>query len=390
MAEEQRVVYLDHHATTPVDERVLEAMLPFFHQRWGNAASKDHQFGADAKTAVDEARAEIAGVIGARPDEIIFTSGATESNNLALAGLVRNAASDAHVVTSAIEHSAVLDCLAGLEDQGASVTKVPVGSDGLVDPADVREAIRDNTVVVSIMAANNEVGTVQPLAQIGKIAKDAGVVFHTDAAQALAYLDIDVNQAGIGLLSGSAHKFYGPKGVGFLYVSKRKPRVHLEPLIRGGGHERGMRSGTLNVPGIVGMAAALRLAMDERSSEAERIRELSNHMAERLSNEVGGMQLHGHSERRLPNNLNISFEGVRAKALIVNLPDVAFSTGSACTTQKAEPSHVLEAMGIGEEELRQAVRFGLGRFTTRDEVDYAVDRLAEVVQRLRSAATVSA
>lgn len=386
---EPRTVYLDYHATTPVDTRVVEEMLPFFETRWGNAASKDHRYGTDAKSAVDEARAQIAEAVGARADEIIFTSGATESNNLALAGLVKAAGPGAHVITTSIEHSAVLDCLAGLEEEGFGITVVPVSSEGVVDPAQVQDAITDRTAVISVMTANNEVGTVQPIQKIGEIAEEAGVVFHTDAAQAMAYLEIDVDQNGIGLLSGSGHKFYGPKGVGFLYVSRRRPRVHLEPLIRGGGHERGMRSGTLNVPGIVGMAKALAIAVDERKEEANRVRALTQYMYERLEEDIGGVRRHGDKDGRLPNNLNVGFDGVRAKALVVNLPDVAFSTGSACTTQKSEPSHVLAAMGLTEEQIREAVRFGLGRFTTRDDIDYAVQRLKEAVGRLRSAAAVS-
>jgi cysteine desulfurase len=378
-------IYLDHHATTPVDPRVLEEMLPFFTERWGNASSKDHRYGADAREAVDDARQSIARVIGARPDGIVFTSGATEANNLALAGVVRAAGSKVHIITSAIEHRAVLDCLEAFDSERVAVTVLPPDRLGRIDPELVEAAIRPETGLVSIMAANNEVGTVQQLGEIGEITRARGILLHTDAAQAFGHLELDVRDLKIDLLSASAHKFYGPKGVGFLYVSRRQPRVKVEPIIRGGGHEGGMRSGTLNVPGIVGMAAAARLAEEARPRESLRLRELTEYMAAELEDGLGGVTRYGHPDHRLPHNLNVGFEGVRSKALVVNLPDLAFSTGSACTTAKAQPSHVLQALGLSEERVREAVRFGLGRSTTREHIDYAVERICEVVTRLRAA-----
>jgi cysteine desulfurase len=378
-------VYLDHHATTPVDPRVLEEMLPFFTERWGNASSKDHRYGADARKAVDDARRSIAQVIGARPDGIVFTSGATEANNLALSGVVRATGSRVHIITSAIEHRAVLDCLEAFDPDEVAVTHLPPDGHGRIDPELVEAAIRPETGLVSIMAANNEVGTVQQLGEIGEITRARGILLHTDAAQAFGHLELDVRDLKIDLLSASAHKFYGPKGVGFLYVSRRQPRVKVEPIIRGGGHEGGMRSGTLNVPGIVGMAAAARLAEEARPRESLRLRELTEYMAAELEDRLGGVARYGHPDHRLPHNLNVGFEGVRSKALVVNLPDLAFSTGSACTTAKAQPSHVLQALGLPEERVREAVRFGLGRSTTRDQIDYAVERICEVVTRLRAA-----
>jgi cysteine desulfurase len=386
MSAQSRTLYLDYHATTPVDSRVLEEMLPYFMQAWGNAASKDHRYGAAAKTIVEESREEIAGLIGARTAEIVFTSGATESNNLALVGVVRaNAPERGHIITSAIEHPAVLDPLIELGAEGLEVTVLPVDSVGRVAPEDVANAIRPDTLLVSVMAANNEVGTLEPLDEIGAITRSAGVLLHTDATQALGYVDIDVRELGVDLLSGSAHKLYGPKGAGFLFVSGRDPRVKLSPLLRGGDHEAGRRSGTLNVPGIVGLAAAMRWAATLRDSECHRLRELTEYMFSRFESGVGDVRRNGDREHRLPNNLNVGFRGVRAKSLVVSLPDLAFSTGSACSTAKAEPSHVLKALGLSDEEVRESVRFGLGRSTTRDDVDYAVNRIAQVVARIRSA-----
>ena len=378
-------VYLDHHATTPVDPRILQEMLPYFSEVYGNAASRDHRYGADALEAVETARSRIGHMIGSRAGEIVFTSGATEANNLALTGVIRRQADSGHVVTSAVEHRAVLDCLEAAAAEGADVTILPVDSYGMVRPEDVADAIRPDTCLVSIMAANNEVGTLQPIQQIGEITRSRGVLLHTDATQAVGYLELDVRQLNVDLLSASAHKLYGPKGIGFLYVSKRQPRVSLKPLLHGGGHEGGLRSGTLNVPGIVGMGAAVELARRLRDEEALRLAALTARMRLRLEHELGDYSLHGHPSRRLPNNLNLGFDGVRAKALVVNLPELAFSTGSACTSARAQPSHVLRAMSLPDERVREAVRFGLGRGTTEEEVDYAVERLTEVVKRLRSA-----
>lgn len=380
-----RSVYLDHHATTPVDPRVLEEMLPYFSEVYGNAASRDHRFGAEALEAVRQARSRIGRSIGSRADEIVFTSGATEANNLALTGVTRRLADAGHVVTSAVEHRAVLDCLEAVAADGTRVTLLPVDSYGRVRAEDVADAICPDTCLVSIMAANNEVGTLQPLEEIGEITKSRGVLLHTDATQAVGYLDLNVRQLNVDLLSASAHKLYGPKGVGFLYVSKRQPRVSLEPLLHGGGHEGGLRSGTLNVPGIVGMGAAMELARRLKSEEAPRLAALTARIRMRLEDELGEYSLHGHPSKRLPNNLNLGFAGIKAKALVVNLPELAFSTGSACTSAKSQPSHVLQAMGLPDERVKEAVRFGLGRSTTGEEVDYAVGRLTEVVKRLRSA-----
>ena len=386
----QLPIYLDHHSTTPLDKRVLEAMLPYLTDVWGNAASKDHRFGAVARDAVEASRRRVAGVIGSRPEEVFFTSGATESNNLAIFGVVGDRAlEECHLVVSVIEHSSVLDTVAELERRGAAVTRVPVDQRGRVSPEAVGEALTDRTVLVSVMTANNEVGTVNPIAAIGEITRRRGILFHTDASQAVGRLKVDVGELSADLLSMTGHKVYGPKGVGALYVSRRRPRVVLRPVLFGGGHEEGMRSGTLNVPGIVGLAAALAIAEEEREQESERLRGLTEYMFARLQAEVGQVRRYGDPQVRLPHNLNIGFDGVRAKALVVNLPELAFSTGSACTTQKAQPSHVLLGMGIAEERVREAVRFGLGRSTTREDVDFAVDRVAEVVKRLRFAAAVA-
>lgn len=377
-------VYLDHHATTPADPRVLEEMLPYFSEIYGNAASRDHRFGAEALEAVQRARSRIARVIGSRADEIVFTSGATEANNLALTGVIRKQGTSCHVITSAVEHRAVLDCLETAVADGTNVTYLPVDSYGMVRPEDVADAIRPDTCLVSIMTANNEVGTLQPIQEIGEITRSHGVLLHTDATQAVGYIDMDVRRLNVDLLSASAHKLYGPKGIGFLYVSRRQPKVRLQPLLHGGGHEGGLRSGTLNVPGIVGMGTAIELARGLRKEEAPRLASLVARMQLRLEGELGECSLYGHPTKRLPNNLNIGFDGINAKALVVNLPDLAFSTGSACTSAKAQPSHVLRAMGLPDERVKEAVRFGLGRSTTKEHVDYAVDRLTEVVKRLRS------
>ena len=351
---------------------------------YGNAASRDHRFGAEALESVQRARRLISHAIGSRVEEIVFTSGATEANNLALKGVVRNQGSQCHVVTSAVEHSAVLDCLEAAAADGTDVTRLPVDSYGMVRPEDVADAIRPNTCLVSIIAANNEVGTIQPIREIGEITRSNGVLFHTDATQAIGHLKLDVRQLNVDLLSASAHKFYGPKGIGFLYVSKRQPWVRLEPLLHGGGHEGGLRSGTLNVPGIVGMGSAVDLAQRLRGEETPRLAALASRMRVRLEEELGEFSLHGHPSKRLPNNLNLGFAGINAKALVVNLPDLAFSTGSACTSAKAHPSHVLRAMGLPAERVKEAVRFGLGRSTTEEQIDYTVERLTEVVKRLRS------
>jgi cysteine desulfurase len=379
---------MDHHATTPVDERVLAAMLPYFRGEFGNPASRTHDFGWKAEEGVARAREQIAAAIGARAKEIVFTSGATESNNLALRGAVAfHHARRNHVVTVATEHHAVLDPLRALERAGlARVTRLRPRNDGLVDLEALRQAVTDDTLLVSVMHANNEIGVVQPIAEIGRIARAAGALFHCDAAQSLGKLPIDVDAMSIDLLSMSAHKTYGPKGIGALFVRMREPRVRLTALIDGGGHERGMRSGTLNVPGIVGMGAACELGVAEMSSESERLSTLRERLRARLEAELDGLTVNGALAPRLPGNLNVSFARVDAEALLLSLKGIAVSSGSACTSASLEPSHVLRAIGAGDERARSSVRFGLGRGNTQDEVDYVADRVIVEVRRLRSLA----
>ncbi len=367
-------IYLDHHATTPVDPRVLEAMLPWFGPKFGNAASRTHRFGWEAEKAVELARRRIAELAGAEPREIVFTSGATESNNLAIKG-----AGARHIVTVSTEHKAVLDPVKRL---GCPAAILSPQRDGRIDPDALRAAIRPETGLVSVMAANNEIGTLQPLAEIGAICRERGVLFHCDAAQAFGRIPLDVEAAGIDLLSVSAHKMYGPKGVGALYVRRR--RVRLSPLIDGGGHEFGMRSGTLNVPGIVGFGEACGIAAAGMESEAVRIGALRDRLLRGLEASIGGIRVNGSMEHRLPGNLNVSFSGIDAEALLMSMPELALSTGSACSSAAVEPSHVLRAIGLSEELARSAVRFGLGRFNTEEEIEYAAGRICEAVARLRN------
>jgi cysteine desulfurase len=381
-------IYLDHHATTPVDKKVVEEMTPYFTENYGNPASEDHIFGAKAKQAVNQARERISEAVNCREEEIIFTSGATESDNLAIRGAADYAADHdkgSHIITAVTEHEAVLEVCEDLEMDGFDVTYLPVDENGKVDPADIKDAIRDETILISIMAANNEIGTIAPLNEIGEIAKENEVFFHTDAVQALGYLPIDVEEMGIDLMSISAHKIYGPKGVGALYVRRRNPKVKLNPLIHGGGHERGWRSGTLNVPAIVGFAKAVQLAdqnLDERSKHVD---ELSSYIWDRLNDELDDIVLNGHPEERIPNNLNISFTGVENKALVKNLqPDIAVSAGSACTTGTVEASHVLQAITDNEDVWHHAIRFGLGKDNTREEIEHATDEVIKIVNRLRN------
>lgn len=377
-------VYFDNHATTPVDPRVLDAMLPFFREHFGNAASRSHRFGWYAEKAVDRARRQVAGVIGASPREIVFTSGATESNNLALKGVFEAyRARGNHIISMETEHRAVLDPLRHLEREGASVTLLPPEPDGLLDLARLREAIRPETLLVSVMYANNETGVVQPVREIGAICREHGMLFHTDAAQAFGKLPIEVAGEGIGLLSISAHKIYGPKGIGALYVNRQ---IALGAQMDGGGHERGMRSGTLNVPGIVGLGEAASLCGEEMDAGAARLESLRERLRERLTTELDGVRVNGSLAHRLPGNLNLSFRGVAASALLMALPDIALSTGSACSSAQPEPSHVLGAMGLPDDLIRASVRFGLGRFNTAEEIDYAASRIVEVVQTLRAQA----
>jgi cysteine desulfurase len=379
----QTAIYLDHHATTPCDPRVVEAMLPYFAREFGNAASRTHAFGWRAEQAVEQARGEVAALVGADPREIVFTSGATESNNLALLGVARAARPRrAHVVTSRIEHRAVLDPCRALEREGVRVTYLDVARDGRVDPAAVEAALEADTLLVSIMFANNEIGTLQPIEAIGRIARARGVLFHCDAAQAAGKVPVDVVRDSIDLLSLSAHKLYGPKGVGALYV-RRRPRIEIEPILHGGGHERGLRSGTLPVPLCVGFGAACAIAASERAGEAERLTALRERLRAALVAGVESVHLNGHGELRLPGNLNVSFDGVEAEALLAALPELALSSGSACTSAKKEPSHVLRALGLAPERSLGSIRIGLGRGTTEAEVDFAAGRIAVEVARLR-------
>ncbi len=378
-------IYLDHHATTPTDPRVVEAMLPHFTRDYGNPSSASHAFGWRAEAAVEDARERLAAAIGAaRPEEIVFTSGTTESDNLALKGVVRaRAGRRDHLVTAQTEHAAVLDSCRALEAEGFAVTYLPVDRDGLVDPEAVGRAIGDRTALVSIMAANSEIGVLQPLEAIGRICRERGVLFHTDAAQAVGKIPVDVERWRVDLLSMCAHKLYGPKGVGALYVRQRRPRIRLEPLFHGGGHERGLRPGTLAVPLVVGFARAAELCLEDLDGEALRLRGLRQQLWERLTKALDDVHLNGHPDRRLPGNLNVSFAGVEADGLIVALKDVALSSGSACASASPEPSHVLRALGLPPDLARAALRFGIGRGNTAEEIDWVADRLIEQVREGR-------
>jgi len=377
-------IYMDYHATTPVDPRVLEAMMPFFNQHFGNPASRNHAFGWEAEEAVESARKHVAELIGATAKEIIFTSGATESNNLAIKGVAEMYREKGnHLITCVTEHKAVIDTCKKLEKQGARVTYLPVQKDGRIDLADLRAAITDKTVLISIMSANNEIGVLQPIAEIGAIAKEKGIIFHSDAVQIVGKAPFNVNDAKVDLVSMSAHKLYGPKGVGALYVRRRNPRVLLAEQINGGGHERGMRSGTLNVPGIVGFGKAAELAKQEMATEGQRLRTLRDALNAKLHANLDEIYVNGSMEHRLPHNLNISFAYVEGESLLMGINDVAVSSGSACTSASLEPSYVLKALGAGDDLAHSSIRFGLGRWTTDEEVDYVVERLTTVVRRLR-------
>ena len=377
------MIYLDHHATTPVDQRVLEAMLPFFSERFGNAASRQHRFGWEASDAVERARKQVAALIGAGTKEIVFTSGATEANNLAIKGAVEAARSKGnHIVTVATEHKAVLDPCKRLEDRGWHVSVLPVGRDGLVDLQQVDDAVTDRTAFVSVMAANNETGVLQPIREMAAIAHAKGALFHTDAVQATGKVAIDVEALDVDLLSMSAHKMYGPKGVGALYVRRRLP-VNLVPQIDGGSQERGLRSGTLNVPGIVGLGAAAEIARAEMVSESDRMLALRSRLLERLRAGIDGVTVNGSLDARLPGNLNVSVPRIDGEALLVSLEGVAVSSGAACTA--AEPSHVLLAMGLPKDLALASLRFGLGRWTTADEIDEAAGLVSAAVVQLRAA-----
>ena len=386
----QTPIYLDNHATTPVDPRVLEAMLPYFTERFGNAASKSHAFGWEADAAVDTAREQVAKLIGAAsPREIVFTSGATESDNLAIKG-VAEAYRDKgnHIITCVTEHKAVLDSCKVLAKHGFDITYLTAGDDGLIDMQRLRGAIGGKTILISIMAANNEIGTIQPIKEIGRLAKEKNILFHSDATQGVGKFPINVVDMGIDLLSLTAHKMYGPKGIGALYVRSNAPRVKLVSLIDGGGHERGMRSGTLNVPGIVGLGKACELAQKEMSAEAERLIALRERLKDGILTQLDDVQINGHAVRRLPGNLNMSFAYIEGESLLMGLNDIAVSTGSACTSASLEPSHVLKAIGLADELAYSAIRFGLGRFTSDEEIDYTVKRVVEEVRRLREISPV--
>lgn len=378
-------IYMDYNATTPVDPRVLESMLPYFQNEFGNAASRSHAFGWRAEEAVEKSREQVAMAIGASSKEIVWTSGATESNNIAIKGVAAMYREKGnHIITQPTEHKAVIDPCKYLEQHGYRVTFVPVDKYGMVDVDDIRKAMTDETILVSIMHGNNEIGTLQPIHEIGTLCKDRGVLFHVDACQTFAKLPIHVEQMGIDLLSASGHKIYGPKGVGMLYVRRRNPRVRCEPVLHGGGHERGMRSGTLNVPGIVGMGRAAELCSQHQAEEIERITALRNRLHDGLFGRLGDIYLNGHPTQRIPNNLNVSFLYVEGESLMMGIHDIAVSSGSACTSASLEPSYVLKALGLGDDLAHSSIRFSIGRFTTTAEVDYAIERICSTAERLRA------
>ncbi|MEE8492905.1 MAG: IscS subfamily cysteine desulfurase [Nitrospirales bacterium] len=378
-------IYLDSHSTTPTDPRVLETMLPYFSEKFGNAASRNHAFGWEAEEAVDLARKQLARLIHADSKEIIFTSGATESNNLALKGAVEMYREKGdHIITNSTEHRAVIDTAKALETRrGLKVTYLPVDKAGMISPDDIRNAITDKTILISIMLANNEIGTINPVKEIGKIAKEKGILFHCDATQGVGKIPVNVQEMGIDLMSFTSHKLYGPKGVGALYVRKKAPRVRLVPMIDGGGHERGMRSGTLPVPLVVGFGKACELCEQEMATEAVRLGVLRDRLQAGIVSALEEVYLNGHPTERLPHNLNLSFAYVEGESLLMGLKEIALSSGSACTSATLEPSYVLRALGVGSDLAHSSIRFGLGRFTTEEEIDYTITRLIEVVTKLR-------
>jgi cysteine desulfurase len=377
-------IYMDNHATTQMDPRVLEAMMPYFTDIFGNAASRNHEFGWEAEKAVDKAREQIAALIGATPKEIVFTSGATESNNLAIKGIAEMYSERGnHIITQAIEHKAVLDTCKRLEKDGVRVTYLPVKTDGRIDLDQLRDAITDKTILISIMYANNEIGAIQPMKEISQIAKEKGVLFHTDAVQAVGKIPVNVIADGIDVMSMTAHKLYGPKGVGALYVRRRNPRVQITAQMDGGGHERGMRSGTLNVPGIVGLGAACEIAHKEMAEESKKLQALRDRLKDKLTSALDEVYINGSWEHRLPHNLNISFNYVEGESLLMGINDIAVSSGSACTSATLEPSYVLKALGAGDDLAHSSIRFGLGRFNTVEEVDYVAAKVIDVVEKLR-------
>src|SRR5499425_2026121 len=377
-------IYFDNHATTQVDPRVVQAMLPYFTEKFGNAASRNHPFGWAGEEAVENARAQVAALISATPKEIVFTSGATESDNLMIKGVAEMYREKGkHIITQAIEHKAVLDTCKRLEKYGYEVTYLPVQRDGRVDPEDVRKAIRPTTILITIMYTNNEIGVINPIQEIGKIAKEHGIIFAMDGVQAIGKIPVDMQKDNIDLLAISAHKIYGPKGVGALYVRRRNPRVQLSAVIDGGGHERGMRSGTLNVPGIVGLGKACEIAQQNMAEEAKRLQGLRDRLRAGLEAKLDEVFINGSVEHRPPNNLNMSFAYVEGESLLMGINDIAVSSGSACTSATLEPSYVLKALGAGDDLAHSSIRFGIGRFNTEAEVDYVADRVIETVERLR-------
>jgi len=377
-------IYMDNHATTPMDPRVLEEMLPYFMEKFGNAASRNHAFGWAAEEGVETARERIAKLVGATTKEIIFTSGATESDNLAIKGVAEMYKEKGnHIITAVTEHKAVLDTCKRLEKYGYRVTYLPVQKDGLIDLDDLKRAMDEKTILVTIMFANNEIGVLQPVTEIGKLCHERGVIFHSDATQAVGKVPVDVVKQNIDVMSISAHKMYGPKGVGALYVRRKNPRVQISAIIDGGGHERGMRSGTLNVPGIVGLGKACAIATEEMAKESCTLAGLRNRLRDRIMSRLDEVYINGSMEHRLPGNLNISFAYVEGESLLMGINDIAVSSGSACTSATLEPSYVLKALGTGDDLAHSSIRFGIGRFNTQAEVDYVADRVVDTVQRLR-------
>ena len=377
-------IYLDNHATTPMDPRVFEAMKPYFVEHFGNAASRNHAFGWEAEEAVEKARKQLASLVGATAKEIVFTSGATESNNLALKGVAEMYAQRGnHLITAATEHKAVLDTCKRLEKHGCQVTYLPVRADGLLDLDQLRDAITDKTILVSIMYGNNEIGTIQPIREIGAICRERGVLLHTDATQAVGKIPVNVLADNIDLMSFTGHKMYGPKGVGALYVRRKNPRVQLTAQMDGGGHERGMRSGTLNVPGIAGFGEAAAIAQAEMEQEMARSLALREKLRNAIEAELDEVYINGTMEHRLPHNLNISFAYVEGESLLMGINDIAVSSGSACTSATLEPSYVLKALGAGDDLAHSSIRFGIGRFTTEEEIDYTAAKVIDVVKKLR-------
>jgi cysteine desulfurase len=377
-------IYLDHNATTPVDPRVFEAMRPYFMELFGNSASRNHSFGWDAEKAVDKAREQVADLINADPKEIIWTSGSTESNNLAIKGVADMYKDKGkHIITQVIEHKAIIDPCKRLQRDGYDVTWLPVDKYGLIDLEELKAAIRPDTILVSIMWANNEIGTILPVREIGRICKEKGILFHTDATQSVGKIPVDVEADNIDLLSFSGHKIYGPKGVGALYVRRKNPRVRLTPILDGGGHERGFRSGTLNVPGIVGIGAACELSKKIMPEESARLTKLRDRLHHGITSKIDYVTLNGHPQHRLPHVVNLSFAYVEGESMLMAMTDIAVSSGSACTSASLEPSYVLKALGIGEDLAHSSIRYGLGRGTTEEEIDYVIDKMVKSISRLR-------